>query len=182
MADENKIKEILGSDYASFIAYYKTEWVGPFTFDDLLSNCLDESFPKPPESSSVYLVSRKPWVKRPTYKCIPLYVGSNTGKSPRFRTRIGDLIADAFGFYEGSGGHSSGGKSLYRYCKENDMNPKQLYIGWLKSCGCTRCAEWYYWNSLEPKLNKIAPPRCEKHTGDEAYLAVPCENNSDKQK
>jgi hypothetical protein len=52
---------------------------------------------------SVYLISRKNnWWKRPndkpTKECEPLYVGSTTGKSKRFRTRIGDLIADMFGF------------------------------------------------------------------------------------
>lgn len=56
------------------------KWVGPFTIDKLLSNCLGDSFPWPPGSSGVYLISEKSWSKKPTRNCSPLYVGSNAGK------------------------------------------------------------------------------------------------------
>jgi hypothetical protein len=37
------------------------DWVGPFQIDEVLSGCLDDSFPKPPETQCVYLISEKPW-------------------------------------------------------------------------------------------------------------------------
>lgn len=167
MAREEEMRKALGKDYSEFLAFRDLKWVGPFTIEKLLDNCLDDSFGRPPESRSVYLVSQKAWEVRPSDDCIPLYVGSNTGKSPRFRTRIGDLIADMFGFYQiqADTGHSSGGRSLHLYCKDRDLNPKKLYIGWLRECNCVRCAENYIFDLLDPRLNIKRPPTCKRHAG-----------------
>ena len=140
-------------------------WIGPFAIEQLLDRCLDESFPKPPEKDSVYLISLKLWEQCPSEKCVPLYVGSNTEKGARFRTRIGDLIIDMFGFYQSQSGHSSGGKCLHEYCIKNNINPKHLYIGWLDECNCTRCAEFKWYDLLTPERNRKKPPSCKDHTG-----------------
>ena len=66
-------------------------WVGPFKVRAMLEACVDGSLPRPPEAGSAYFISAKPWKNKPTSECQPLYVGGNTGKSSRFRTRIGDL-------------------------------------------------------------------------------------------
>ena len=47
---------------------------------------------------------------------------------PRFRTRVGDLLIDALGFYTPETGHSSGGKHLHEWCQQNHLNPLDLYI------------------------------------------------------
>ncbi len=138
------------------------KWVGPFQVLELLNQCLNESFPKPPDSDSVYFVSRQAWHGRPDKGCVPLYVGSNTGQSPRFRTRVGDLIADIFGFF-GEKHHSSGGESLYYYCQEEKLHPMQLYIAWQEGCACHRCTECELYTDLYPLLNKKRPPRCSIH-------------------
>jgi len=138
-------------------------WIGPYTIDNLLDNFLKPSHTKLPEANGVYLISQRPWSEEPTIKCIPLYVGSNTGKSKRFRTRIGDLIADMFGFFGSETGHHSGGQTLNKYCKENNLNPKKLYIGWVERCRCVRCAENEIFDNLEPFLNKNRPSRCKEH-------------------
>ena len=164
---EKLLKEALGDHFEEYIAFQKMEWVGPFTVNDLLNNCFNE-FYKPPKSASVYVVSNHQWKQSPSLDSIPLYVGGNTGKSRQFRRRVGDLIADIFGFW----GHSSGGQSLYRYCEDNKLNPKNLYVGWLKYCGCDRCTENYLYDDLKPKLNKIKPPACKKHFGKNRYLAI----------
>lgn len=138
------------------------KWMDPVTIGVLL----DRSFsltPLIPERKSVYLVSQRAWKAQPTENCIPLYVGSNTGKSPRFRTRIGDLIADLFGFF-GSTGHSTGGQSLRAFCQQNGIHPNALFIGWITECECNRCAEGDLFRSLRPQLNKKRPPRCPAHT------------------
>ena len=167
MGRKNELKRLLGQDYEEFIAWKAAKWEGPFTIDSLLDNCLDDPHPSPPESNAVYLVSRKPWETRPGPDCIPLYVGSNTGKSPRFVARIGDLIADMFGFFH----HSSGGQSLHSYCKKERLNPKRLYLGWVH-CGCMRCAENYLYDDLKPELNLVRPQRCRDHYGKEKYSAA----------
>jgi len=112
------------------------KWTGPYTVDQLLDSFLAVSHPRPPEGKSVYLVSKDPWTNRPATDCSPLYAGSNTGRSMRFRTRVGALIADMFGFFGTETGHHSGGQTLHRYCKDKRVNPKELYIGWVKGCGC----------------------------------------------
>ena len=139
------------------------KWIGPYTIDELLDSFLDSSRHRPPETNGVYLVSQKRWDGSPTLDCFPLYVGSNTGKSKRFRTRIGDLIADMFGFFGTETGHHSGGETLNGYCKQHQLNPKKLYIGWIIECCCVRCAEHQSYEQLKPSLNKKRPARCKVH-------------------
>ena len=144
-------------------------WYGPFKVNYLLKNCFDEKC-RPPLGNGVYLVSKKRWQEQPTRKCQPLYVGSNTGSGERFRTRIGDLIADMFGFFTPKTGHhqghrpghSSGGQSLYKDCRKENVNPGKLYIGWLHPCGCALCEEARLYHELKPLLNKRVP-RCPRH-------------------
>ena len=102
------------------------KWTGPYTIDELLDSILHPAHPRPPESDGVYLISKVEWSGEPAKDCIPLSVGSNTGRSKRFRTRIGDLIADMFGFFTDDTGHHSGGQSLHGYCKKEQLNPKEL--------------------------------------------------------
>lgn len=161
MEKEKQLRSLLGEDYEDFVAFRNMKWVGPFTINKLLNSCLDDAHPWPPESNGVYLVSRKAWKIRPNWDCIPLYVGSNTGRSSGLCTRVGDLIADMFGFFW----HSSGGQSLYNYCKEKKLNPKRLYIGWVENCGCFRCAENYIYDLLKPELNRRRPAKCKQHHG-----------------
>ncbi|MBA7677076.1 hypothetical protein ES703_85324 [subsurface metagenome] len=139
------------------------EWIGAYSIDVLLDSFLIASHPRPPEANRVYVISKSPWNKQPTRDCTPLYVGSNTGKSKRFRTRIGDLIADMFGFFGDDTGHHSGGQSLHEYCKRHRLNPKDLYIGWVEKCSCVRCAENKVYDQLKPLLNKNRPTRCKEH-------------------
>jgi len=164
MNKKKNLRELLGEDYEDFLAIRNVKWVGPYTVDELLDNCLDNAFPKNPECQSIYVVSKKSWDLRPFAEdCSPLYVGSTTGMVPRFRTRIGDLIADMFGFFQPQSGHHSGGMSLHGYCKQKNTNPKKLYIGWLENCQCVRCAEYFFWDLLSPELNVKRPPKCEEH-------------------
>jgi hypothetical protein len=168
-------------------------WSKPCTIDELLNGfhkshkrkniSKDDWIPNEnwiPNGKSVYLVSKKNWRKKPndepTKECEPLYVGSITGESERFRTRIGDLIADMFGFYNNKKiGHHSGGQALHKYCIDHKLNPKKLYISWLKSCSCHRCMENKIFDQLEDRprsldkkkrrlLNQKRPNRCKtKH-------------------
>lgn len=124
-------------------------WKGPFSIADLLARCLDDGPERPPEDKAIYLVSGNLWSGSPTEARAPLYVGSNTGKSRRFRTRIGDLIADMHGlFVERRGnskgtGHHSGGQRLYDWCKDKSVRPGDLYVAWAQRGGkwCGPCAE-----------------------------------------
>jgi hypothetical protein len=143
------------------------------TIDELLNQVTAVSPVMPPVADSAYLVSRKPWNTVPDRSCEALYVGGNTGIPDRFRTRVGDLIADMFGFYSGSAsvdagnsttGHHSGGQSLNKHCKAEKLNPKALYIGWLERCECKRCAEITLYEQLRPKLNKKRPSECTRHS------------------
>ncbi len=138
-------------------------WIGPYTVDELLDSGLYPTHPKPPEENSVYVISKLAWRCQPTADCVPLYVGSNTGKSKRFITRIGDLVADMFGLFGSETGHHSGGQTLHEYCRKNNINPKMLFIGWLKNCICVRCAEVEIYKSLKPLLNSRIPPSCKIH-------------------
>lgn len=141
------------------------KWVGPITIDNLLDGVTDPSIPRPPVEPSVYLVSHSPWHNEPTIACEPLYVGGLLSDSPRFRTRIGDLFADMFGFFGdvGKKGHHSGGQTLYRYCNNNGISPRHLYIGWAEEVSCHRCAENSLYEKLSPRLNKKRPPACAIH-------------------
>jgi hypothetical protein len=103
------------------------KWIGPLKIDELLNQAVAVSPIMPPAADSAYLVSRKPWKDAPDPSCEALYIGGNTGVSERFRTRIGDLIADLFGFYSGQTGHHSGGISLNKYCKQESFSPGALH-------------------------------------------------------
>jgi hypothetical protein len=153
------------------------QWTGPFEIKDYLANAIDRTtrWKKrwPPDGDAVYLVSRHPWAKRPTDAAEPLYVGGNTGNSPRFCTRVGDLFADMFGFFGETGqGHHSGGQTLWKWCDANRVHPGDLWLGWTNS-GCPRCVESFLFDGFPraPKhdtaglglRNKIRPPRCPKH-------------------
>lgn len=137
-------------------------WEGSFPVSRLLETCIAPDWPAPPEAGGVYLVSELPWSKCPTVECRPLYVGSNTGRSPRFRTRIGDLFADLFGFYGEETGHHSGGQHLHQYCREAGLAPLALHLGWMRST-CPRCDENALVEYLRPKLNRSKPPQCRLH-------------------
>ncbi len=139
------------------------EWVGPFEVRGLLAHCIDDSMPLPPESGSAYLVSCHSWISDPDARCEPLYVGGNTGQSARFRTRLGDLVADLFGFFGGETGHHSGGQSLHRWCRENRVDPLTLHLAWVNRCSCHRCLEIEIVRELSPVLNRKAPARCGVH-------------------
>lgn len=146
-------------------------WTGPFRISNLLAACLDDDHPWPPASHGVYLVSRDEWSNAPSSTCHPLYLGGNTGNSQRFCTRIGDLIADLHGFWDGGTGHHSGGQSLYKWCKENKVQPGNLFIGWATRVSwCDRCAEGEIvsllaasWEERGSLLNKARPPLCRTH-------------------
>src|SRR5688572_23416864 len=88
-------------------------WTGPYPISDYLENAISDAKEWrrrwPPAGGAVYLVSRYAWTGAPTTEAQPLYVGGNTGGSQRFCTRIGDLVADMFGFFDGDTGHHSGG-------------------------------------------------------------------------
>ncbi len=142
-------------------------WIGPYTINQLLNSLLEPPNPRPPEAHSVYLISRRSWENQPTRDCIPLYVGSNTGRSNRFRTRIGELIAHMFGFYGSTrkSRHHSGGRALHKYCIENQVNPKKLYLAWIKDCRCARCKENEAYDLLKNTLlNANRPARCPRHS------------------
>ena len=138
-------------------------WVGPFELRSLLEHSIDETHPKPPESGSAYVVTVKTWHSEPDASCLPLYVGGTTGKGARFRTRIGDLIADLLGFYGSETGHHSGGQSLHKWCKQHSVDPLSLSIAWVKGAACHRCLEVNLVAGLSPSLNRKAPPGCRIH-------------------
>ena len=97
---EAKLRELLGDEYYyDFVAVSNWTWTGPVTINELLDNGVQNVEPWPQESDGVYLISEQSWERKPYLECKPLYVGSTTGQSPRFRTRIGDLVADLFGFF-----------------------------------------------------------------------------------
>ena len=141
------------------------EWIGPYRIGQLLKNCLQyRTQAWPPDKQGVYVISKGRWKGIPNKGSVPLYVGGNTGKSARFRMRIGDLIADTYGFFkDDESGHHSGGISIHNYCKRNKIHPNKLYIGWTKEIDCYRCAEMKAYKNLKPKLNKNIPAACKKH-------------------
>jgi len=148
-------------------------WTGPFRVRDLLDRCLADDQPWPPNERGVYLVAQRPWSGAPSSDCGPLYFGGNTGRSARFCTRIGDLIADMHGFYGASTGHHSGGQSLYRWCRERGVKPGSLWLGWAtREPWCGACAEVELARELVGRwerrgevgvLNAKRPPRCGVH-------------------
>lgn len=151
-------------------------WAGPFRVGELLSRCLEDNQPWPPSTDGVYLVSQHPWTASPSTGCAPLYVGGNTGRSgrARFCTRVGDLLADMHGFWDGGTGHHSGGQSIYKWCKKSRVRPGDLFIAWAtRSPWCSRCAELDIismfvgtWSARTHVglLNKNRPPACAPHS------------------
>jgi hypothetical protein len=138
-------------------------WTGPYRAGDLI-HAKDQRGVLPRDcDAGIYLVSGKKWVGEPSPRCDPLYVGGLTGDSRRFRTRVGDLLIDLFGFYGEETGHSSGGRSLDSHCESEDRARTDLWIGWVEDVPCGRCAEIETYDDLKPRLNKIRPPWCVKH-------------------
>ena len=138
-------------------------WIGPFEFGSLLRDRLDPEAPWPPISGSAYLVTQHFWDRQPTPKSVPLYVGGNTGHSQRFRTRIGDLLADSFGFFTPERGHHSGGQSIWKWSNEHVVNPLALHLAWVQPGNCHRCLESSLVSQLKPLLNKHRPASCREH-------------------
>lgn len=140
-------------------------WIGPFRIRNVLEGCLDRNLiPAAPNAHSAYLVSQYGWRETPSRRSRCLYVGGNTGKSERFRTRLGDLLADAFGFFNTNRiGHHSGGMSIFRWCNEKGVNPLDLHIAWIEGTKCARCLEGKLHSALAPELNRATPSSCPNH-------------------
>jgi hypothetical protein len=138
-------------------------WIGPFQILKLLEAASDPNAIWPPERGSAYLVTQRAWRGNPKPASGPLYVGGITGKSDRFRTRIGDLLADSFGFYTKATGHSSGGKHLHEWCRKNRVRPLDLYLSWVEGTRCHRCLEVRLHRVLHPQLNRNLPSHCATH-------------------
>ena len=138
-------------------------WHGPYQIRDLLEMAIDDDRDSPEEDAGIYVITRKAWRGEPARDADVLYVGGNTGKSKRFRTRIGDLIADMCGFFGKETGHHSGGQSLWRWCCHERVKPLDLYIGWNTKIHCKRCAEIEVYKNLRPRLNQKRPSRCAEH-------------------
>ena len=140
------------------------KWIGAFTIRELLERCTDSRFPWAPETESVYVITRKSWSSAPSPISEPLYVGGNVGKGGRFRTRLGDLIADAFGFYGSQTGHHSGGITIHKWCLREQISPLDLYAGRATQCICHRCLESHMVDILSPIHNRKRPARCGTHS------------------
>lgn len=138
-------------------------WHGPYRIRDLLENVVHDDRLRPGDDAGIYVVTCRGWDGTPSVESCVLYVGGNTGKSKRFPTRIGDLLADTFGFFGSETGHHSGGQSLWEWCRQERVNPLDLYIGWRTGVRCGRCAEARAYERLAPKLNKKRPARCKNH-------------------
>jgi hypothetical protein len=144
----------------------KKKWARPKKIRELLDGCWRRKTFGPPDNKGVYVVSRKCFNEAPDTQCDPLYVGGNTGKSGRFRTRIGDLIADIYGFY-GKKGHHSGGMSINKFCRRYNINPDNLYISWTRDISCSRCAENEVYDLLRKNdnlQNSKRPNRCKNRS------------------
>ena len=126
----------------------------------------------PRERDAVYLVSEHQWTGQPDANAHILYVGGNTGETPRFVTRIGDLIADLFGFYGEATGHHCGGQTLWSWCEHHQFPPAKLWLAWGTST-CAHCAEKFLYDEFAKATknlfdekglrNKISPPTCKAH-------------------
>ena len=138
-------------------------WHGPYTIRELLEASVADDRDTPGQGAGIYVVTHRRWSNEPCREAGVLYVGGNTGKSERFRTRIGDLIADMFGFFCEATGHHSGGQSLWGWCRRENVHPLDLYIGWDVEVACGRCAENSAYDALRPLLNRKRPARCAVH-------------------
>jgi hypothetical protein len=142
-------------------------WVGPFRLREYLENPAQAW---PPEFNAVYVVSEDGWTTRGVPNAA-LYVG--TSFTPRFRARIGDLIADTLGLGSPDfAAHHCGGFRIWNWCAERARNPLDLFLGWwVQSEGddCVVCAEIFLWESLHPLLNRGRP----HHKGN-TYFSCLC--------
>lgn len=141
-------------------------WVGPYKLRDLIENCMEEDQEWPHATKGAYLVSVKSWEGEPGESASALYVGSSGENSNRFCTRIGDLVADMLGFYDGNTGHHSGGQKIWEWCRKQETNPLDLYMAWKTHVQCVRCEENYYYDKFDGDsanttlLNAIRPAAC----------------------
>jgi hypothetical protein len=109
-------------------------WEGPFRLRDLLDRpggADSNAFlgKRAPRLGGIYVFSSKLWKGRPKGL---LYIGSaHSTEHTTLRHRIGAEVIAALGF---SGG--TGGVLLSKYCRENGINPLDLYVAWqiLESC------------------------------------------------
>ena len=138
-------------------------WHGPYQIRELLDKAIDDNRDFPSEDAGIYVVTQKSWQTAPGPESVVLYVGGNTGRSKRFRTRIGDLVADMHGFFGEETGHHSGGQSIWKWCCRNSVRPSELYLAWQTEIECKRCAEIEAYDNLHPELNKNRPSRCPEH-------------------
>lgn len=141
-------------------------WTGPFLVRDYLDNSINDEWTGrwPPASNGVYLVTQHEWHGEPTQECKPLYVGGNTGKSHRFCTRVGDLVADMYGFFDGGTGHHRGGQKVWDWCNTETVKvpPGSLWLAWADqgTAWCAPCAERVLFKRLRPLLNRNTPTGC----------------------
>lgn len=143
------------------------KWEGPFKIGKLL----DELRNRPGKFQGVYVVTERGWNgARPLAKAKPLYVGGQSSMSRILRPRLGDLIADLFGFFDpdaigrkSSWGHHSGGARLFCYCVAEGIKPSNLYLAWreLSDGKCVRCAEIALFEKYQPLLNAKRPSACK---------------------
>ena len=142
------------------------KWEGPFKLRVLLDRpggADPRAFlgMKEPRVAGVYAFSTKPWRKEPKGL---LYIGSaHSTKNTTLRHRIGAEVIAALGF---SGG--TGGVHLSSYCRENDLNPLDLYVAWqiLESCPVPHERQLFdlHKGKLSPDLRYTnrPPSRCSK--------------------
>src|SRR4051794_1218230 len=128
--------DIVCNLYITAKAARVVEWIGPYTIGELLAKSLSNDIYYP-LTKSVYLISVRQWGKVPTKESFPLYVGSNPKNEDYFKARLGLLIGGIFGFYEEHSFHS-GARKIFNYCRENNIQPLNLYIGWLRRADCSR--------------------------------------------
>jgi hypothetical protein len=126
----------------------KVRWSKPIQIKKLILECVelagDDPTVWPPETASVYIVTHKEWHgedQQPTTANKPAYVGSNSKNPKLFRRRVGDLIADLFGFCGEKLGHHAGAMRMHRHFRQLKIPPHDLYIAWAVKLDCTKCLE-----------------------------------------
>jgi hypothetical protein len=139
-------------------------WVGPYQIRKMLELSIGWKHPRR-DTKTAYVITRSKWDDWPSPDSGPLYVGGTTGKNPRFWSRLGDLIADLFGFFtdDKTSSHHAGARSIRKWCRHNEVNPLDLYLAWVKGNRCHRCLETELFERVMPELNKIRPPLCKLH-------------------
>ena len=137
----------------------KARWVRPVKIRDLLGEAHKPTAIWPP-AASAYLVTHREWRDVPDKASRPLYVGI----SGRMRQRLGDLMADMFGFHdvENNVGKHPGGRLLHKWTKDNRVTAFDLHLAWAENHDCHKCLEAYWHKRLEPELNKVTPS-CKDH-------------------